>query len=147
MIENSIVAVHGIGAHPYYSWQFSEEISKASQDGSHVSLKREVHWLKDEEMLPQACPDGRVMTFGYESQWFGAGAIKQKLSSLADGLLQALRNDRRVWMTSSLDLEDNTEIGRPRNAPYDRCSLLVTALAGLLSKRCDVSSYLLGSKF
>lgn len=104
-MENSIVAVHGIGAHPYYSWQFSERISTASQDGGHETmLKREVHWLKDEEMLPQACPDSRVMTFGYESQWFGDGAIKQKLSSVADGLLKALRSERRVWMITSSSL-------------------------------------------
>lgn len=105
-MKQSIVAVHGIGAHPTYSWLYSERISTASQDRGHdATLKREVHWLKDEDMLPRACPESRIMTFGYESQWFGDGAIKQKLSSVADTLLKALRSERKVWLTDSSSLK------------------------------------------
>lgn len=127
-MKQSIVAIHGIGAHPFFSWQFSERISAPSQDESHdVTRKREVHWLKDEDMLPQACPDARIMTFGYESQWFGDGVIKQKLSTVADGLLRALRSDRRVRMTRSSTLKvilSLRDIGMPHETVALYWSLL-----------------------
>lgn len=78
-------------------------------------------------MLPQACPDARIMTFGYESQWFGNGAIKQKLSTVADGLLKALRSERRVWITSFYTLKSMLrlrDIGMPLTAIAVYWSLL-----------------------
>lgn len=36
------------------------------------------------------------MMFEYESQWFGKGAIDQRLSNVADQLVQALFHSRPV---------------------------------------------------
>ena len=47
-------------------------------------------------MLPQALPRARIMRFGYNSQWFGENAIKQRLSTVAEALLRALRAERKV---------------------------------------------------
>jgi hypothetical protein len=75
----SIVAVHGIGADPYYSW-----------------VTKQVHWLENMEMLPRQLPMARIMSFGYESQWFGDNAIRISLSSVADDLLGDLQGARKV---------------------------------------------------
>jgi hypothetical protein len=75
----SIVAVHGIGADPYYSW-----------------VTQQVHWLENLEMLPQQFPAARIMSFGYESQWFGEGAIKVSLKSVAGDLVADLHEVRKV---------------------------------------------------
>jgi len=73
--------VHGIGADPYYSW-----------------VSKKVHWLENEEMLPRRFPTARIMSFGYESQWFGDSAIKISPPSVADDLLGDLQAVRKVRM-------------------------------------------------
>ncbi|SRR6266516_3739064 len=75
----SVVAVHGIGANPDYTWTTSG-----------------VNWLEAEEMLPKAIPTARIMRFGYESRWFGENPIKQRLSTVAESLLRALKSERKV---------------------------------------------------
>jgi hypothetical protein len=79
VVPYSIVAVHGIGANPDYTWTTSG-----------------INWLEHPSMLPEAVPKARIMRFGYDSQWFGENAIKQRLSTVAGGLLGALRAERNV---------------------------------------------------
>ncbi|KAL1962274.1 hypothetical protein VTN77DRAFT_9864 [Rasamsonia byssochlamydoides] len=81
-ISLDIVAVHGIGADPYFTW-----------------VTNQVHWLENAEMLPQRFPDARIMSFGYESQWFGAHAVKISLLSVAEDLLQDLDEARKHCAT------------------------------------------------
>ncbi|KAL8792427.1 MAG: hypothetical protein Q9195_004960 [Heterodermia aff. obscurata] len=69
-----IVAVPGLGANPEWTWK----------------SKNKVNWLQDSNMLPRTVTTARIMVFGYESQWFGKGAIKQRLSTVANQLVQAL---------------------------------------------------------
>jgi hypothetical protein len=57
------------------------------------------HWLKDIMMLPHVVPDARIMGFQYESQWFGEGAINQRLAIVVDQLLAGLNNQRKVIST------------------------------------------------
>jgi hypothetical protein len=80
----SVVAVHGIGADPDRTW---------TRDG--------VNWLRDENMLPQAVPQARIMRFGYESQWLGREAIQQRLPVVADQLLRSLTGSRKVQRVST----------------------------------------------
>ena len=47
-------------------------------------------------MLPDVLPKARILRFGYNSQWFGDSAIKQRLSTVAESLLHALRSERKV---------------------------------------------------
>jgi hypothetical protein len=41
-------------------------------------------------------PHARIMRYGYQSQWFGEGAMRQKASTVAQRLLLALRRRREV---------------------------------------------------
>ena len=68
-----IVAVPGLGANPEFTW-----------------TRNKVDWLRDSNMLPRSVTNARIMVFEYESQWFGKGSINQRLSSVADQLIQAL---------------------------------------------------------
>lgn len=80
----SIVAVHGLGAHPDWAW-----IRKVDREQGKVH----VNWLKDDDMLPSKLPKARIMTFNYESRWHYR-APKQRCSLCASQLLTALHNDR-----------------------------------------------------
>lgn len=76
----SVVAVHGLGAHPDYTWTAGD-----------------VNWLRDEHMLPREIPNSRILRFGYESRWLGKEAIQQKLPLVADQLLRNMMASRKVW--------------------------------------------------
>ena len=77
-IDVDIVAVPGLGANPEWTWK----------------SKNKVDWLGDSNMLPRNITNARIMIFEYESQWFGRGSINQRLSSVADQLVQALYKQR-----------------------------------------------------
>ncbi len=77
-IAVDIVAVPGLGANPEWTWK----------------SKNKVDWLSDSNMLPRTITNARIMIFEYESQWFGKGSINQRLSSVADQLVQALSTQR-----------------------------------------------------
>jgi hypothetical protein len=83
----SIVAVHGIGAHPDDSW---------CKNVGAAECPRRVNWLDEADMLPAVAPHARIMRYGYQSQWFGEGAMRQKASTVAQRLLLALRRKREV---------------------------------------------------
>ncbi|OCK92230.1 uncharacterized protein K441DRAFT_188139 [Cenococcum geophilum 1.58] len=84
---SAIVAIHGIGAHPDDSW---------CKNVGTTESPRWVNWLQDEDMLPAVAPNARIMRYGYQSQWFGEGAMRQKASTVAQRLLLALRRKREV---------------------------------------------------
>ena len=83
-----VVAVHGLGTHPDDSW--------CKNVGTKES-PRWVNWLEEESMLPAVAPQARIMRYGYQSQWFGEGAMRQKAPTVARRLLLALRRRREVW--------------------------------------------------
>jgi len=85
----SIVAVHGIGAHPNDTWCQKVKASECTEEGY-------INWLQDERMLPSSVPHSRILRYGYESQWFGDAAISNKASTVAQRLLLALKRERRV---------------------------------------------------
>jgi hypothetical protein len=55
----SIVAIHGIGAHPDNSWCKNVGTAEAA---------RWVNWLDEADMLPAVAPHARIMRYGYQSQ-------------------------------------------------------------------------------
>ena len=85
----SVVAVHGIGAHPDDTW--CKNVGSDDNGGS-----RTVNWLSDPEMLPGKMPDARIMRYGYHSEWFGRDAIQQSASRVAPGILHSLKRARNV---------------------------------------------------
>jgi hypothetical protein len=87
LIRRSIVAIHGIGAHPDDSW--------CKNVGTNYTTQW-VNWLVQEDMLPALAPNARVMRYGYQSHWFGEGAMRQRTSTVAQRLLSALKRSRKV---------------------------------------------------
>lgn len=85
----SVIAVHGIGAHPDDTWCTKAEPNESGES-------RSVNWLKDPEMLPSALDDARIMRYGYQSQWFDKDALEQNASRVAPSLLDALKRIRKV---------------------------------------------------
>lgn len=88
LTASSIVAIHGIGAHPDDTWCRKLD---AGGTGEHY-----VNWLSDLHMLPAVVPQTRIMRYGYESQWFGDETIRLKASTIAQRLLQSLQRTRKV---------------------------------------------------
>ncbi|KAF2807746.1 uncharacterized protein BDZ99DRAFT_446597 [Mytilinidion resinicola] len=83
-----IVAIHGIGAHPDESWCKNVGTPESAQW---------VNWLNKDDMLPAVAPNARIMRYGYQSQWFGEGAMRQKASTVARRLLLALKRKREEF--------------------------------------------------
>jgi hypothetical protein len=67
---SSIVAVHGLGGHPFKTWT----------DGSKL-------WLRD--FLPSRLPQARIFTFGYDSRIAFSGSASE-IKDFARQLLEAL---------------------------------------------------------
>ncbi|KAF2733551.1 hypothetical protein EJ04DRAFT_438762, partial [Polyplosphaeria fusca] len=83
-----IVAIHGIGAHPDDTW--CKNVGTAESP-------RWVNWLEAKDMLLAVAPSARIMRYGYQSQWFGDEAMRQKVSTVAQRLLVALRRNREKY--------------------------------------------------
>ncbi len=88
----SIIAVQGLGAHPYFTW-----VKKVTMDDEPV---KEVMWLRD--LLPSCLPCARIATFSYPSDWFTyKKGVKTSLRALGEQLLNALELDRQKMTVSS----------------------------------------------
>ncbi|EUC40594.1 hypothetical protein COCMIDRAFT_41092 [Bipolaris oryzae ATCC 44560] len=81
-----IVAVHGIGAHPDDSW---------CKNAGTAEEPQWCNWLTKDDMLPAVAPNARIMRYGYESQWFGQEAMQHGVSTVAEQLLRALKQQRK----------------------------------------------------
>ena len=87
-------------------------------------------------MLPSIVPDARIMRYGYESQWFGSDAIRQKATTVASRFLLALKRERAVRVLMLTRPIRGTNIVRlPRTTHSALCCSLHTALAGWSSCR------------
>jgi hypothetical protein len=118
LTTSSIIAVHGMGAHPDDTW------CKGVGTGND-----KVNWLQDADMLPAAVPNSRIMRYGYHSRWFGEDAIKTKASSISQQLLFDLKLKRGV---SSPIQQDHTVLifHRGRTIRDGPLSSLPTVLVG-----------------
>ncbi|KAF2198164.1 hypothetical protein GQ43DRAFT_434507 [Delitschia confertaspora ATCC 74209] len=81
-----IVAIHGIGAHPYDTWYMNVGTGESP---------RWVNWLEEGDMLPAVALNARIMRYGYQSQWFGEGVVRQNALTVARRLLLALGRERK----------------------------------------------------
>ncbi|KAK7510033.1 uncharacterized protein IWZ02DRAFT_437536 [Phyllosticta citriasiana] len=77
-----IVAIHGIGAHPYDTWV------QRNEDGE------KINWLENQDMLPAIAPHARIMRYGYRSAWFGSDRVRAKVGKIAERFLRALERKR-----------------------------------------------------
>ena len=82
-----IVAVHGLGGHPFKSWTFNEK-------------GKECFWLED--YLLKDLPGARVFTFGYNSNPFFSRSV-QGIGDFAKELIDDLEVERLSPETVCID--------------------------------------------
>lgn len=90
-ILKSIVAIHGIGAHPFHTWSYWDPNRKSI-----------VNWLRDEDMLLTDLSPARVMIFGYRSEWKGQRPSDVTSAEVANRLLDSLARARKVRGNSDM---------------------------------------------
>ena len=87
---HSIIAVHGLGAHPDHAWVRHKNAAEG--------IKNDVHWLTDllPETLRQHRPSIylRIFCYNYSSAWFGKSLSKNRLKTVANRLLDDIHNVR-----------------------------------------------------
>jgi hypothetical protein len=94
--------VHGLGATPSRTWTKKSRESNIPQAES-VSANQvdngteeRVNWLSHHTMLPAAVKNARIMTFNYDSNWFGEDAVKVRLDNVANDFINTVNRERRV---------------------------------------------------
>ncbi|KAL9089651.1 MAG: hypothetical protein Q9165_005683 [Trypethelium subeluteriae] len=97
LTRRSIVAIHGIGAHPDDSW---------CKNVGTKDMPRWVNWLVEENMLPELAPNARIMRYGYQSHWFGEAVMRQRTSTVAQRLLSALKRERKALLDARAHEDD-----------------------------------------
>ncbi|KAF2240284.1 hypothetical protein BU26DRAFT_572906 [Trematosphaeria pertusa] len=78
-----IVTIYGIGAHPDDTWCKNVGTAQSPQW---------FNWRDRDDMLPAVAPNARIMRYGYQSQWFWEGAVRQKASIAAQRLEYPFRS-------------------------------------------------------
>ena len=70
-------------------------------------MTKNVHWLRDENMLQKVVPDARISVYGYRSQWYGPDAVQEGgISPIANDLLHHIHLDRQgVSVMSAPELD------------------------------------------
>jgi hypothetical protein len=86
LTARSIVAIHGKGAHPIETWS-----TLRGHDLDRSDQANWINWLDDDGMLPAAYPTGRILRYGYRSDWFGEAAINTRAATIAEGSLDELQ--------------------------------------------------------
>ncbi|KAI0852003.1 hypothetical protein F5Y00DRAFT_274251 [Daldinia vernicosa] len=66
-VHLDIVAVHGLGAHPYYSWK-----ANAPPNSTGVPEEDEVgiNWLEHDDFLKKDFKNVRILSYSYNADWF-----------------------------------------------------------------------------
>ncbi|KAJ5084974.1 vegetative incompatibility protein HET-E-1 [Penicillium argentinense] len=77
-----IVAVHGLGAHPGYTWTSAPSSSTDSEVGNRVHLLR--------DLFKHDFPNARILAFAHNSDWL-IGAPVKSAQQIGDRLLKELR--------------------------------------------------------
>ncbi|KAI1276054.1 hypothetical protein F5Y07DRAFT_367963 [Xylaria sp. FL0933] len=80
-----IIAIHGLDTHSPKTWMAWKEDGKRDSG--------DVHWLRDEHMLPSVIQNARIFTYDWNANYDG-DAETQSLRGHADSLLNKLRNAR-----------------------------------------------------
>ncbi|KAI0903399.1 armadillo-type protein [Ustulina deusta] len=79
-----IIAVHGLGAHPEYTWTCDAHIAAGVP-------RRRIHLLRD--LLTESFPEARILSFAYNSDWLIDAPIKTA-QEIGGRLLDQLVKDR-----------------------------------------------------
>lgn len=116
---SSIVAVHGLGGHPFRTW----------------THKNQCCWPRD--LLSVDIPDARIMTFGYDANVIGSSinTFKDSAQLLLQHLL--LKRDPELVCVSSMNmLKKNLVLSFNPKIPSSRPILFIChSLGGLVTKQ------------
>ncbi|OTB16252.1 hypothetical protein K445DRAFT_98102 [Daldinia sp. EC12] len=88
-----IVAVHGLGAHPYYSWKANGPVPDSATEQS-KDHDVEINWLKHEGFLKEDFKNARILSYGYNADWFMDASLSTA-SQKAMTFLKALAEFRQ----------------------------------------------------
>ncbi|KAI1481363.1 hypothetical protein F4774DRAFT_424234 [Daldinia eschscholtzii] len=89
----AIVAVHGLGAHPYYSWKANGPAYDSATEQS-KDHDVEINWLKHEGFLKEDFKNARILSYGYNADWFMDASLSTA-SQKAMTFLKALAEFRQ----------------------------------------------------
>ncbi|KAF3070397.1 Peptide-N4-(N-acetyl-beta-glucosaminyl)asparagine amidase A [Daldinia childiae] len=67
-VHLDIVAVHGLGAHPYYSWKANAPPSDSS--GAPEGDEAQINWLEHDDFLKKDFKNVRILSYSYNADWF-----------------------------------------------------------------------------
>jgi hypothetical protein len=108
-LSSSIVAVHGLGAHPEHTWSYKAPavvtLAKgglaAQANATYSDKDLRIHLLRD--LLKPDFPEARILSFAYNSDWLINAPVKTA-QQIAYRLLEQLkkaRSNNRVRYTKS----------------------------------------------
>lgn len=120
---SSIIAVQGLGAHPYYTWVKNLDQVKGEKTGK-LSLSKflqkrraptpkstdngesstnipEVMWLRD--LLPDSIRNARIASYSYESDW--RKDVKTNLRKCGEQFLNVLHQSRAGDQVDTISLK------------------------------------------
>lgn len=86
----SIIAVHGLGANPDFAWLRKKDPLRG--------MAKDVNWLRD--LLPttllryEPSLRARIFCYNYKSKYVGKNLSKQRLTTVADEMLDSINNER-----------------------------------------------------
>lgn len=104
--------MHGLGATPSTTWtkQKPSESNEAQAESTSASQRKNaehgrINWLSHETMLPSKVKNARIMTFNYDSNWYGLEAVKVRLDNVAYNFIDSVERERRVNSIFASDTE------------------------------------------
>jgi hypothetical protein len=90
-----IVAVHGLGADPDYTWSYSTPANSTYRDQEPKTIEgdcsynsRKIHLLRD--LLCKDFPDARILSFAHNSMWLTDAPVKTT-REIGKSLLEELK--------------------------------------------------------
>lgn len=139
--DHSIVAVHGIGALPEKTWTFRHLDPKNAN-----KVIQRVNWLSDETMLPSEFPKARIMTYGYDSVWYGEAPPRQSLDDIATEVLMELVQAREV--SSQSHIAHSLRLMQPiQNCPDRPIIFIGHCFGGLIIEHAYMRSKLVAEDY
>merc|ERR1712025_955654 len=95
-VDFEIVAVHGLGANPEYTW-------KTPSRSTDSEAKTRIHLL---DLVQEDFPTARILTFAYNSDWLIDAPVKSA-QQIADRLLNKLAKHRSKHPVRTTNCGDN----------------------------------------
>ncbi|KAI1801454.1 hypothetical protein F4811DRAFT_574141 [Daldinia bambusicola] len=97
-VHLDIVAVHGLGAHPYYSWKANKPLS-SSAPGESQGHDAGINWLEHDDFLKKDFKNVRILSYAYNADWFMDASLStasQKALTFLDKLVEFRQKTKKT---------------------------------------------------